>query len=66
MVIVYDVKNQKFIEHRPGGTFGHFSLHRLATEILRAAGEVRENEEVTHLAIDGDIVSFRAEIKSGS
>lgn len=44
------------------GTYGQMSLGRLC-DLLESAGEVSDNERITHLEIAGDIMQFRVEPK---
>lgn len=61
--INFDPKAMKEVARAPaGGRFGQISFSRLVEE-LRATGNIRPEEKVTHLEFDGDsgFLKFKVE-----
>lgn len=56
------VKDPSGLNGPPGGTYGQISFRRLV-EQLKRAGEIQQNETVTHLEIDMErgLVRYRVE-----
>jgi hypothetical protein len=59
MKVHIDVKNREVIAENPCGTMGFVTWRRLTEELFREANEITEREEVTHVTIDKDGITFR-------
>ena len=64
--MIYDLDTRTVIQgERLTGVIGQISWQRL-TYVLRAAGELRENERVVAFQVDPEIgLSFKVETKRG-
>lgn len=51
MKVCIDLARGQVLSESPAGLHGHFSFKRF-TEILRAAGEIKPGESVSHLTIN--------------
>lgn len=61
-MIIIDLKSRKRVAEAPSGTYGQISFTRLV-EQLRAAGEFKPGETITHLRIDAEngFIGYRVE-----
>ena len=67
MKVTTDLKTGEFFEESPRkGTAGAISFKRLVDDVFLKAGEINENEQVTHLTIDFDrgMIDYWVEKKS--
>jgi len=51
MELTIDLARGQVLSEPPAGLCGHFSFARF-TEIMRAAGEIKPDEQVSHLTIN--------------
>lgn len=59
--MIFDLKKLEAVDRAPGGVAGFVSFQRLATEVFRAAGEIRPNETITHFEIRSNGIQFYIE-----